>query len=87
MSRTAERLQSAGLGYLASGVGSIGADTIQCELGGAASSMTFIEPRALSSDLVTRSARCPSDLQLADLAVPGTILAAVLGTFWRSGRI
>jgi hypothetical protein len=72
---TTERPQSEGLGYLASSFGAMGAGTIQCEFGGAAPSMTFIEPSAVSPGLLTRA--------LVALTICSSLLLLFLARSWQ----
>ena len=69
------RLQSAGLGYLASSFGSAGAGVIHCELDGAAPSLTLIEPSGVSSGLLTR--------MLVALAISSSLLLLFLARSWQ----
>jgi hypothetical protein len=72
---TAEQLRSEGLGYLASSFGAIRAGTIQCELGGAASSIVFIEPSAVSRSLLRR--------MLVAFAIASSLILLFLARSWQ----
>ena len=73
-----ERQRGDGLGYLASSFGSTGAGTIYCELDGAASSLTLVEPSAVSPGLLTRA--------LVASAILASLVLLFLAQSWQSFR-